>query len=338
MCGKNRFLVEGKSICKKCNEEGNIPCPECGQLYPAGQGRRCSNCYSLDLLDRKLKLSLSGLESVASQFVFRKYSEWLIRQYTPQKAAVVINKHFNFFQEVDQKWGAFPPYETLLKHYGAEGLRRHRTPIRFLDESKIIRIDQSKKLNSSESRRIEQIINEFNGTPQTKLVLNHYRTLLLGQTENKKLSIRTIRFYLRAAADLLESASAFPPSQNDIQHYLSKKPGQKASLTRFISHVNSEWVWDTKLCLPKTKHRKQQAGKLSAEKKLVRLLKTAGENASYDDEEILSAAIEYYHGVSRKILKTIGFTLRKENVSDGIFVTIQGVDYWLPPLAKHLAK
>ena len=330
MCGKNRFLIEGKSICKKCNNEGLILCRGCGKSYPAGLGDRCSSCYFLDLLDRKLNLSLGGLESENLQLVFRQYSEWLLRQYGSQKAAVVINKHFNFFREIDQRWHVVPPYETLLDFYGADGLRRHRMPMRFLDETKLIRVNQDKKNYNSEARKIDRIVDGFNGDLQAKLVLNHYRMLLLEAVENKEVRIRTVRLYLRASASLLEFARIFPLVQKDVNAYLNKKPGQAASLTRFVSYMNAEW--GTELEMPHDKHRHHRVGKSLAEKKLVRLLKDSGDNASYEDKDILSAALEYYHGMPPKVASTEEIALRKEDLHDGEIATIQGFDYWLPRL------
>ncbi|PJF33111.1 MAG: hypothetical protein CUN57_03015, partial [Phototrophicales bacterium] len=122
---------------------------------------------------------------------------------------------------------------------------------------------------------------------------------------------------------------------------LNKKPGQKASLTRFVSYVNTEW--DIELNISLSRRKKLRAGSLAAERKLVRLLKAAGENASYDDEKILAAAMEFYHGVSSRTLKTMGYTLRKDHELGGVIATIQSRDYGLPqivsvPSHHHLTR
>lgn len=325
MCGKNRFLTE--SICKTCNEKGYILCPECGHEYPAGYGKRCSDCYYLDLLDRKMKLSLGGLENQAMELLFRKYSEWLLCKYGSLKAAIVINKHFNFFQEVDQRWGEFPSYEMLLHFYGTEGLRRHRTPMNFLNETGIVHINHKKKEENSEERRIHQIVDEFEGTVQQAFSLAHYRNLLTESIKQDKLQIRTARLYLRAAANLLSQANTFPPSQNDVNRYLRKTPGQRASLTKFISYIETEWGND--LSLPAIRRKKHGAGSPRSEKKLIRLIKASVKNPLYEDREILVAALEYYHGVPAKAIKAFG-EIEVIYKSDRCEIKLNNNSYWLP--------
>jgi len=200
--------------------------------------------------------------------------------------------------------------------------------MRFLDESGFIHIDQAKRIENSETRKISQIVDSFNGSPQYQFVLNHYRMLLLNQVENDSLSIRTARLYLRAAASLMEKAIGFPPSQNDIQRYLNKKPGQKASLTRFVSYVNSEW--DIELGIPLIKRKKQRSGNLTSEKRLIRLLKTAGESASYNDERILAAAMEYYHGIPEKMFRTFKNVKYQKEKTGGFVCLLGDNEYWLP--------
>ncbi|WP_311945334.1 hypothetical protein [Halomonas piscis] len=54
----------------------------------------------------------------------------------PQKAALKINHYLTFFLDLETTWQQVPNYPQLLHHFGAEGLRRVRLPMRWLHEAK----------------------------------------------------------------------------------------------------------------------------------------------------------------------------------------------------------
>ncbi len=332
MCGRNRFLVPGEDgtmLCPKCRESGRVPCPTCGQPYAAGYGKQCPDCYYRSLLDKKVELDLAGFETAAMKLAFRKYADWLLRNYGPLKAALVVNKHYGFFQDMEKRWGEVPAYPDLLAFHGAEGLRRRRLAMRFLNEVGIVRIDYEARLADSETRRVQAIVDEFEGSHEARLELSRYRDSLLAAIDRSEMKIRTARLYLRAAAGLLETAGTWPPSQDDLRSYLRRVPGQRASLARFVGWMRKGLGID--LAMPGAPAKKRNlAGNPRAEKKLARLIREAGPSASYDDRKILEAALAFYHGIPVKALRELPEITCTPARDGGHVASIGGREYWLP--------
>jgi len=328
-CRRNRILEisdDGKKLCSKCRDQGNISCPSCGKKYPAGYGNRCEDCYYRNLLSRKTAINLEAIESEEIKSLLSHYSTWLVREYKAKKASYVINRHFKFFAEVDSKWGHLPDYKDLLHYFSAEGLRHFRTVIRFLSETNQIEVNESMKNTDSEWRRIESIVQEFERTTPEGRIIKEYSVRLRELLEQNSIKINTVRVYLRAAANLIHSSKSVPPAQTDVDQYILSAPGQKASLNKFISYLNETHGSDRLFSPNAPKTAKQHSKRM--EKKLIRLLEDAGNEASYSNPEILAAALGYYHGL--KITSTVADQLTTSDTDGGIIVMINNREYWLP--------
>ena len=136
-CRRHRLLVmtsSGDALCKVCYEQGEIACPSCGHPMPAGRGDVCEPCYRTRTCRKRITIGQAGITTKALSEAIGEFGEWLIRTKGTHKAALKINHFFSFFLELDQAWSRIPSYSELLHHFGAEGVRRVRLPMRWLHE------------------------------------------------------------------------------------------------------------------------------------------------------------------------------------------------------------
>ena len=63
-------------------------------------------------------------------------------------------RHAGFFAEIGKTWRDVPDYAALVAHFGAEGLRRQRRPMRWMAEQRLVPVDAAAREDDSERRRI----------------------------------------------------------------------------------------------------------------------------------------------------------------------------------------
>ena len=241
-CKRHRDLIEtrnGEKICKTCDQHGYIICPNCQSLYPSGYGKRCKQCYYESLFSKRFDLNISCIQSNAIKSIFSEFSEWLLRNYKIRKAATVINKHLIFFQSVDSEWGHLPSQKDLLNHFGAEGLRHHRTVMKYLAEECRYILSERQKRDHSDLLKIKKFTDNFKGSKECSLILASYRNTLLSSISEEKIKVHTARLYLNAAKGLLERG--WPTSNSFLYQYLQCSPGQKASVTKFVIYLRRNY-------------------------------------------------------------------------------------------------
>lgn len=291
----------GRRLCPACLNVGSIPCPRCSASMPAGRGNSCEECYWGDTYLKRLRLDEAGLSS--SQFVelFHAFGMWLLTQVPAQKAALSIHGYFPFFYEMEKRWGKVPSYSQLLLHFTAEGLRRVRLPMRWLSETAQVVVDAQEREDASDLRRIVAIEASIpSGTPAGR-VLAAYSSKLHAAAATGRITIRTVRLALRPAASLLATCkeSGFQlPCQVTLDRYLVNSPGQKASITGFVSFMNNEHMANLVLRVDEQKTLLLRRRRLEAE--LVALLE--GERRGDDFEiEWISLSLAYFHGLPRHL-------------------------------------
>lgn len=334
-CHRSRFLIEtsdGDKICKTCADKGNVICPQCGDVYPAGFGNtRCPDCYFKDLLFRKVEINVKGFSSDEIPKLFREYGGWLLKTYGSNKASVVVNRHYKFFQNLDVIWQEVPPYDTLLAHYNPEGLRHYRTPMRFLTETGYIQVDTDVKERASLLLQIGRMMGSFSASKKINSVLNQYHARLILLAQKDDLSLRSVKSYLKAAIGLLERVGSWPVEQSHVDAYLSKVPGQRASLAKFVGYLREDCGMEGLAIPPVSKllKNRSRSGTPEAEKKLLALISGKKSKVSYEDRNVLVAALHYYHGLlPSQVRKYSDLVLKEKN--GGFCVCIGGGEYWLP--------
>jgi len=207
---------------------------------PAGHGRTCENCYRSDLLDRRLAIGRSALRSERLSEAFVAFGHWLREEIGAFKASVTIDDHLGFFCALDAQWSAVPNYLELVAHFKVSGLRKAELPMRWLTTTGQVVIDAEEKRNEPERRRIQAALDrQLPGSCERETLQGYYQALS-DRHESGKLSLRSLRFSVAAASQLLKIVSESDvahPDQTALERYLKKSPGQRTTIGGFVTYL-----------------------------------------------------------------------------------------------------
>lgn len=332
-CRRHRRLSttsEGRRLCYACFTVGIIPCPCCGTDMPAGRANSCEQCYWKNTYLKRLRLDEAGLSSSTFVQLFRAFGMWLLEQVPAQKAALTIHGYFPFFYEMEKRWGEIPRYSQLLIYFTAEGLRRVRLPMRWMSETGQVVVDAQEREDASDLRRIAVIVASLpSGTPAGR-VLGAYSRELQSKVAAGRVSIRTVRLALRPAASLLATCeeNGFQlPEQVALDRYLLNAPGQKASITGFVSYMNSQHAANLVIRVDEQKTLLMRRRQLEAA--LVALLESERRDEEFKTEWI-SISLAYFHGLPRRIGKGLKGMSISTDAEGNFSVVLKGKIYWFP--------
>lgn len=332
-CHKYRLLEkapDGRMLCKACAELGDIPCPFCGEPMPAGQGKRCHECYYGELLKKRIAMDRAAIEARSIADVFQQFGDWLGSAVGVHKAAITVHRHLGFFLELEKQWKAVPGYSELLAHFGSAGLRRMELPMRFLGQKGMIVIDQEAKLEDSERRRIESIMNRLVPGSREREVLEAYRVWLQERVKSGISTLRSMRLALSPAVGLLLYArgkSLMLPGQNELSGFLKRSPGQRAALSGFVGFLRQSHGVEIALPAPDFRAAKLRRKKLEAE--MLALMREGGEGNEFR-RRWLSVALAYFHGWSRKAGKLVRDEQVTVHEGGSLTIVLDGKKYWIP--------
>lgn len=323
-CNRHRRLFEsgdGSLLCRACLEKGTVPCPECGKAMPAGRGNRCEECYWKGVLEKRVAFCQAGLGgSLAKDFA--EFGRWLEAHRGVNVAAIRINRYLYFFQEIDNKWGKIPEYSELVGYFHAEGLRRVRSVVRWMDESGRLKVDTRVRKEDSERRRIRDLTESVNGMTAGGVLWYSYRERLISKHGQGRTSLRSMRLALSAAADLVQRAKDREPSQADLEAYLLEKPGQKANITGFANHINRQCGSNLIPVVDARRARERSRSRL--ERSLIEMVRSPE-----DTEEFLrkwsKKAMRYFYEQDMESRAKIEI-----HSSDWLEVISNGKVYWVP--------
>jgi len=333
-CRRHRLLTEapdGRMLCNVCLEKGNVPCPECGETMPAGYGRRCEACYWKSLLEKRIKMDCAAFSSPQMAAFFEAFGQWLGRKVGAKKAASTIHRYLSFFIEIEQQWKEIPKYDMLLAHFGTLRLRRMLLPVSWMEERGFIVPSAVAKEDDSNRRRITTILNKFpTGSPE-QVLLSGYHQLMIKSLEADKTTIGSIRLALSPAAALLLKAKdmkCMPPNQKVLDTYLETTPGQRAALSGFICYLRD--THEVKITLPKPNTEKAQRNRKKKLEAEMLVLMQEGGNSDEFMRRWLSVALAYFHGLPKKVGKTMPNDQIAEQENGGFNVTWKEQIYWVP--------
>lgn len=338
-CRRYRLLADGpdgKRLCKACLEKGEVPCPSCGRLMPAGHGKRCPRCYWMDLFEKRVRLDCAAFSTPTMASHFEAFGQWLIGQVGEHKAAITIHRYLPFFMEVEREWKAVPGYSALLEHFGAQRLRKVLLPVQWMQESGLAVPDNKAKQDDSERRRIVAALEKLPKGSGGRAILSGYHKVLMENFLAGKTSLRSVRLALSPAASLLIKAAkigCIPPDQKVLDAYLKEKPGQRAALSGFVRYMRE--THNAQVTLPKIdaeKLRRSRRRKLEAE--LIALVRRGGEKDDLSQQWI-EVALAYFHGLPRRIGRAVHKDQILQDGDDGLIVTLDGGQYWIPALAQR---
>lgn len=334
-CGRSRLLADapdGRRLCQKCLTLGIVRCSTCGSEMPAGYGRVCSACYWQHLFAQRLVFNQRVL-GPAIQELYRLFCGWLLAHCGAHRASRLLARYQIFFASLETLDSPLT-YELLLERFGAEELRRYRLAVQWLIESHGWVPDERKKLDDSERRSIMRLLLD-SSNPQVTSLLRDYHSYLDQKHQNGLLSLRSTRFALSSARQLLERSTMTSrlPEQKDVTAYLAQSPGQAASLHGFITFLNQTMGLHLSLKHHSSKQA-QDSRKASLEKSLINMIINPLSNSSFRRAWI-KTALAYFHGLPKSVgrAQSVIDTLRDD--TDGWVFLYEGKSYWIPKPLLH---
>lgn len=322
-CGYRRkpisFTFDKKPICTICTIEVTRNCKYCNMMIPAGTGHYCSQCINTKTLNNRVKFGRGFLSPHFSD-LFSHFGDWLSARRGVQFAATHIQNYFPFFIELDKfssDCGRIPSYQEIINQFAVVMTRKNLLVTIFLDESGIISVEESIKTNYSNLDSIERYLEIFEPTGTLSKYLTCYFSRLSVKFYAGKTSIRSVRLALTPAVKLLRSCEKFSlesPTNELLYALLWVSPGQRASITGFINHLNSSYQLG--LILPKKKDlviHKHRLSKAQLKQRLIGFLRKPKISKSFK-EEMIHASLAYFHQVSiPKLVCASSLRLQKDS-------------------------
>jgi hypothetical protein len=267
---------------------------------------------------------------------FKAFGQWLVGKVGEHKAAITIHRYLPFFIEIEREWMEVPDYGALLEHFGAQRLRKELLPMKWLRESGLALPDDRTKEEDSDRRRIAAAMEKLPRGSRGRTILDGYCNALMGNLVAGKTSLRSVRLALSPAVSLLlkaDEVGRMPPDQKTLDAYLETTPGQRAALSGFVRYLRD--AYNVQIVLPKIddeKLKRNRRRRLEAE--LMALARNGGDKDDLSQQWV-ELALEYFHGLPRRV----GRTVRKDQIASdgngGMAVTLDGSQYWIPAIAPR---
>lgn len=334
-CRRHRLIVTDvpRKLCKHCAYESATVCQECEQSMPAGRRKTCESCYWSRTLRKRVAMDRAAFSAPRMADEFAAFGDWLLHTVGPNKAAITIHRYLPFFVEIERKWGAISHYANLLEHFGAEGLRRVRLPMRWLQQARQIVVDPEAREEDSEGRRIRAMIASLQAKPKLARLAQDYAATLDARRATGRTSVKSTRLALRPAISLLgllEDGSAVP-KQTDIDRYLKGSPGQRAAITGFVNFLNRNFGL---ALVARLFEKKSPTGALrKLERSLHELAQSIGTESS---DEWVALALRVFHGINKRDAKSAQVRDADYRGVAGIDAEIRGRSLWVPKPEGYL--
>lgn len=299
---------------------------------PVGCGKRCHLCYWDESFQRRLDSLVLSLSSPLLQERFLDYGLWLQKRIGSQSASIRIRRYLPFFLEINQAWPDVPSYAELLSRFGVAQLRRVLLPVRWMDESRLIKIDRQAALKQAEFDRIRQSLNQFERQTQEHAVLEAFFDCLKLRFRQGKTTPNSMRLAFCPAVALLKfcgSKKCFPPTQHLLNQYLQRTPGQRNAISLFVSFLRKRSAADLRLPPYKSSNRVLKR-KHRLEREMITLLREGGHGKVFEQKWRVTA-LAYFHGIAKSAVKRLQPIQIQSDVQGGWNILLSGQTYWIPP-------
>jgi len=297
---------------------------------PLARGIRCEDCYWLNLFSKR---SLINRELMASEYYrdsFDQFAYWLCASVGAHKASITIAKYTAFFRQVETRWAAFPSHAALLMNFGVDNLRRYRKVVSWLVADLYIELDENAKKAVAEKQRIERILARVPRGSISHGLLQRFWQNQKARVERGEITLLTARLSLTPAVGFLRVGEFGQPSTQRLAKYLISVPGQRASITNFISYLNTKCGMSIELPEPNIT---QKARKGELEKQLMAL--AAKGTHGNDFHKWCEIALAYFHGLrlSQAKLESVCCAINIED--EGYFIEYKKERYFIPRLPSR---
>ena len=331
-CRRHRFLIEGpdgRSRCKLCTEVGESVCQTCEKPMPAGRVTECEGCSWERSFSQRSAILVESFEHASTRQRFVDFCHWLKNEMGAHKATLKLENYLIFFGFMETHQAGVPAYVSLLEHFGADGLRRMKTPMLWLKVRYGVEADAAMREEHSDKRRIDQMIEAVPAGVAADALMG-YRAFLQTKQAEGRTTTRSVRISLRAATNVLASTSPtfeILPTQKTVTDYLTHTPGQAAAVQGFIGYLNRTHGFSLVAEVDVVARARALAHKLESE--LFALYESAGEGEAFERTWI-KTALMFLHGVTSVSKKTMIYRPESFQGQSGFSVTLKHKDYWVP--------
>lgn len=297
-------------MCAACSEDPTIfhLCPDCGVSVPGGGNSRCRACSNKVALRKELELSAAIYTHEWVATLWRRFGDWLYAQKGSAPNLIkVLRSHQIYFERID---AAFPSVldlneTSLLRLFGTAMLRLHLLPTRFIAEQLDIRVSEDAKQDAAERARIEDLLQVCKGRTWG-IHLQDYLSAL----DSAGLSLRSLRMYLSTAIQFATDVGLAdgPWTQPQMEKFLSRHPGARNNLSRFVSFCRQSKDWDVGMP-SKGSLIKPLKDPVKSKLKLEKLIAKANmSEPSAAERHVVEQILATALGMSLKALRTLSLT------------------------------
>ncbi|WP_449429640.1 hypothetical protein [Rhodanobacter umsongensis] len=205
-------------------------------------------CLNGERIKHDAAVQILALERDWTRIAYVAFGRWLLlAQPDNPNLAKTFAAHFPFFAHLDSAIAEVHTLQgdELLQHFSVAELRKHLLPVRFLGSYIGVVLDEDAKKEKAERNRIAEKLIAMRREPHGPL-LKRYVDWLDGQ----KMSTRTKRLYLTAASQFCQAESlteSQPCREDQLQRFLRRHRGSRASLYRWITFCQKALGWDIKM-------------------------------------------------------------------------------------------
>lgn len=248
-CGKHRTVhfqsLDRLPLCRLCAADpaAQHPCPDCGVDVGGVGEATCFACGIKRSNMRKVQAAEELLQTETVRRLVRDFYGWMESRGNANKFAAGASRYVTYLAKLDAalaQGSGDLDNEMLVRTFSTEELRRMGKLAQHLAEIGLLTADGDQRRANTEVRLIEQKLEEATRQPWGPEIAKYHVYMQHGR--EKKLSDRSVRSYLTAANALMgfaKKSAAHSLTQGDVDRYLRRKPGARASLSPFLRYVEA---------------------------------------------------------------------------------------------------
>lgn len=237
------MTLDRKPLCRACgaHPEATHDCPDCGVLVKGLNSYPCLDCS----IKRSNVSKQVGVQHLFTQNSVRdlhaEFTRWANNTGRQSKLAAGAARYLQFLAKLDiaiQRRGEPLSEALIVEVFTTEELRQMGLLSQHLAESGLLHDNGLERRRRSEKRLLESKRRSIQNQAWNQDIEIFERELAM---RAPAISIRTIRAYVHAAISLLtlaQVAGASQVTQKALDKLVSKKPGLRASVHAFVSHLN----------------------------------------------------------------------------------------------------
>lgn len=296
------YTLDKKPFCKPCSTKPDKACNVCRKILPGGFLKNtCSSCSCNNSLIKRLNLSSKALHPEIAK-IYNDYGLWMEKTRDSGIASRKVISSFDIFVFLSQwfeKHNSLPSYDEYASHLTVAKTRKHLTVTYFLDETELIPLDHTRKLEIGNLDCIDRAYDRIPRSSPLFKYMDSYHEQIIEKYVSGKNTAHTARLTFGTAVSFLELGAQQGKKNPDIQlirQYLWLHAGQRASLWGFITHLRKRHQLDLPSLDNKVYELVLERPYESTERtkqKLIALLRSG----EFSQEDYTELALGYFHRV-----------------------------------------